>query len=229
MRIHCRHGQRPLVAIHGFDFWYTWRHQMQALRMLPSGGYNCELQPQRAAQRKRSLCHVPLVQDIGVLEAEGASEATIVGHDWGGAVAWQVALRHPEVTRNLVILNLPHPNGLMRELTLNESQRRNSAYAQTFKQGSPEDPKVFFGRAMTPQNLAGWVKSPAVRDRARGLRTLQFVRDDGYYQQNYPDLPKGNSERGAPSRQNPGTDIDFSRARGPSTCQWIESDTGYRF
>ena len=207
VRIHyAAMGKGPLVVlIHGFpDFWYTWRHQMQTLKdayrvvAMDQRGYNLSGQP----SEKEAYAMSHLVQDVlGVLEAEGASEATIVGHDWGGAVAWQVALRHPEVTRNLVILNLPHPNGLMRELTLNDSQRRNSAYAQTFKQGSPKDPKVFFGRAMTPQNLAGWVKSPAVRDRyIEAFERSSLSGMMAYYQQNYPDLPpKGYSERLEPA------------------------------
>ena len=67
-----------------------------------------------------------LVADVAaVVAAEGADKATIVGHDWGGAVAWQVAFALPEMVENLVIMNLPHPNGFARELANNEEQQRN--------------------------------------------------------------------------------------------------------
>jgi pimeloyl-ACP methyl ester carboxylesterase len=54
-----------------------------------------------------------LVSDVmAVIRHLGQEQATIVGHDWGGVVAWTFAFTHPQAVRNLVILNLPHPNGL---------------------------------------------------------------------------------------------------------------------
>ena len=54
-----------------------------------------------------------LVNDIGaVIKAEGRDSAVIVGHDWGGAVAWSLAMTHPEWLQALIILNLPHPSGI---------------------------------------------------------------------------------------------------------------------
>ena len=58
-----------------------------------------------------------LVGDVAaVIRHLGRDKATIVGHDWGGVVAWQFAMNLPQMTENLIILNLPHPNGLLREL-----------------------------------------------------------------------------------------------------------------
>jgi len=196
LRIHyAAMGQGPLVLlIHGFpDFWYTWRDQMQALSRsyrvvaMDQRGYNLSDQPEGKEAYDMSY----LVKDVlGIIEAEGVTQATLVGHDWGGAVAWQVAIRHPEVTRNLIILNLPHPNGLMRELTVNETQRQHSAYAQTLKYGSHSDPKVFFGQAMTPRHLAGWVKESEVRDRyIEAFERSSMSGMIAYYQQNYPEMP----------------------------------------
>ena len=56
-------------------------------------------------------------------------KAVIVGHDWGGMVAWSFAMAHPEMTEKLIILNLPHPNGLLRELAHHPEQQKNSAYS----------------------------------------------------------------------------------------------------
>jgi pimeloyl-ACP methyl ester carboxylesterase len=139
-------GKGPLVVmIHGFpDFWYSWRHQMEALskdyQVVGVENYDMRL----------------LVGDVAaVIKHLGRDRATIVGHDWGGAVAWQFAINLPQMTENLVILNLPHPQGLSRELRVNPEQIKNSEYARTFQQKTPDDPTVFFGRPMTAETLAG--------------------------------------------------------------------------
>ena len=62
-----------------------------------------------------------------------ADKAIIVGHDWGGIVAWTYAMTHPDKTDKLVILNLPHPKGLARELANNPEQQKNSQYARDFQ------------------------------------------------------------------------------------------------
>ena len=107
-----------------------------------------------------------LVGDVAaVIRHLGRDQATIVGHDWGGVVAWQFAMNLPQMTENLVILNLPHPNGLLRELRTNPDQIANSEYARNFQKKSPTDPTVFFGRPMTAETLSGWVRDPAARKR----------------------------------------------------------------
>lgn len=185
-------GKGPLVVmIHGFpDFWYSWRHQMEALSdrfqvvAIDQRGYNLSDRPKGAAQYDMRL----LVGDVAaVIRHLGADKATIVGHDWGGMVAWQFAMNLPQMTGNLVILNLPHPNGLLRELTSNPEQIRNSDYARTFQTGTPADPAVFFGRPMTAENLAGWVTDPAARPHyVDAFRKSDFDAMLNYYKQNYP-------------------------------------------
>ena len=89
-------GEGPLVVmIHGFpDFWYSWRHQMEALRdefqvvAIDQRGYNLSDQPQGV----ENYAMPALVGDVAaVIRHLDADKATIVGHDWGGAVAWQFA------------------------------------------------------------------------------------------------------------------------------------------
>src|SRR5262245_18860577 len=113
-------GSGPLVVLlHGFpEFWYAWRHQIPALAragfhvVAPDmRGYNLSDKP-RGVHPYR----VPtLVEDVaGLIRASGAPRAAVVGHDWGGLVAWALAMQHPELVDRLVIVNSPHPKNMAR-------------------------------------------------------------------------------------------------------------------
>lgn len=132
-------GEGPLmVMIHGFpDYWYTWRHQMAALSdqytvaALDTRGYNLSDKPSSVENYALST----LVSDVAaVIRAEGEDSAIIVGHDWGGGIAWSFAAMEPEMTEQLIIMNLPHPRNLVRELARFEQQHENSVYARNFQQ-----------------------------------------------------------------------------------------------
>jgi epoxide hydrolase 4 len=185
-------GSGPLVVmIHGFpDFWYSWRHQMDALAAgyqvvaIDQRGYNLSDKP----KGEEHYAMARLVADVeAVVRHLGRERATIVGHDWGGMVAWQFAMHRPAMTENLVILNLPHPRGLIRELRSNPEQIKNSGYARAFQEKSPSDPTVFFGRPMTPQTLSGWVRgADAKRRYVEAFERSDFDAMLAYYKQNYP-------------------------------------------
>ncbi len=108
-------GEGPLVLLlHGFpDFWYGWRHQLAPLAAagfravaVDLRGYNLSDRPIRVDAYALDR----LAADVVALATTlGAGRAHVVGHDWGGAIAWRVAMRHPEVVDRLVILNAPHP------------------------------------------------------------------------------------------------------------------------
>lgn len=110
----------PLVILlHGFpEFWYGWRHQIGPLagagfRVLAPDqrGYNLSEKPRGVAHY--ALDH--LADDIlALVDGQGRERAAIVGHDWGGLVAWWLALRNPERVERLAILNAPHPDFLLR-------------------------------------------------------------------------------------------------------------------
>jgi pimeloyl-ACP methyl ester carboxylesterase len=182
----------PLVVmIHGFpDFWYSWRHQMAALSdrfqvvAIDQRGYNLSDKPAGVESYDMRL----LVGDVvAVIRHLGRDKATIVGHDWGGAVAWQFALALPQMTQNLIILNLPHPNGLLRELRSNKDQIKNSEYARNFQAKSPSDPTVFFGLPMTAETLSSWVRDPEARKHyVEAFRRSDFTAMLNYYKRNYP-------------------------------------------
>jgi len=182
----------PLVIlIHGFpDFWYSWRDQMQALSdgfqmvAIDQRGYNLSDKPTGVESYDGRL----LVADVAaVIKHLGRAKATIVGHDWGGAVAWQFAMFLPQMTENLIILNLPHPSGFLRELRSNKDQIANSEYARTFQTKSASDPTVFFGKPMTPETLSSWVRDPTARKRyIEAFQRSDFEAMLNYYKRNYP-------------------------------------------
>lgn len=196
VRIHyATMGEGPLVVmIHGFpDFWYSWRHQMETLALdfrvvaIDQRGYNRSDQP--AGEEPYGMRH--LTGDVAaVIRHFGESSAIVAGHDWGGMVAWQFAFNYPQMVEQLVILNLPHPNGLGREMMINPEQRAGSDYAFRFQQGTPDDPDIFFGSPMTPQTLSAWVTDPAARERyIEAFERSDFNAMLAYYKRNYPALP----------------------------------------
>lgn len=189
VKIHCvTRGEGPLlVMIHGFpDYWYTWRRQMPALSesfqvvAMDQRGFNRSDQPEGVGEYAMEK----LVGDVrAVIRHFGREKAVVVGHDWGGAVAWAFAMAHPEMTERLIVLNLPHPNGLQRELATNPEQQRNSAYARQFQ-------KPGAASQLTPEGLAGWITDGAARPNyLAAFRRSSFVGMLNFYKANYPREP----------------------------------------
>jgi pimeloyl-ACP methyl ester carboxylesterase len=129
-------GQGPLaLLLHGFpEFWYSWRFQIPVLAeagycvVAPDlRGYN-ESEKPRWGYDLRTLA-----RDVAALiVALGYDRAIVVGHDWGGVIAWQVAMRYPELVERLVIMNAPHPAAMLRELR-SLKQLRMSWYIVAFQ------------------------------------------------------------------------------------------------
>jgi pimeloyl-ACP methyl ester carboxylesterase len=189
VRIHyVTQGQGPLVVmIHGFpDFWYTWRNQMPELAKhfqvvaIDQRGYNESGQPVGV----ENYAMDKLVGDVkAVIDHFQKPKAVVVGHDWGGMVAWSFAMMHPEMTDRLIVLNLPHPNGLRRELANNPEQQKNSEYARFF-QTSDAASKI------TAEGLVGWVKDPAAKEKyIEAMRRSSLEGMLNYYKANYPKPP----------------------------------------
>ena len=181
-------GAGPLIVmIHGFpDYWYTWRKQMEGLSdkyqcvAIDQRGYNLSDKPQGIENYDMAL----LVGDvIAVIKHLGKDKAIVVGHDWGGAVAWQLALNAPQFVDRLIILNLPFPRGIMRELAHNPKQQAASEYARNFQKDGAE-------ATIKPEQLAFWVTDAGAK--AKYLEA--FKRSDvkamlSYYKRNYPRQP----------------------------------------
>jgi len=129
-------GTGPLVVLlHGFpEFWYSWRHQIP---FLAEHGYTVvapDLRGYNDTDKPRTGYSVStLLRDIvGLIKGLGQEKAIIVGHDWGGALAWTFAQRYPQMTERLVVLNAPHPRAFMRELRT-AKQLRKSWYIFSFQ------------------------------------------------------------------------------------------------
>jgi pimeloyl-ACP methyl ester carboxylesterase len=181
-------GEGPLlVMIHGFpDFWFTWRNQMPALAeyfqvvAMDLRGYNKSDQPDGV----ENYAMPKLVADVKtVVEHFGKKQAVIVGHDWGGAITWSFATEYPEMAERLVILNLPHPNALRRELANNPRQQAASAYARRFQE---PDAASF----LTAERLTLWVKDADAREKyLEAFNRSSFEAMLNYYRANYPREP----------------------------------------
>ena len=195
VRIHyIEAGKGPLVVmIHGFpDFSYTWRHQMDGLKdryrvvAIDQRGYNLSDKPEGVESYDMRF----LVADVvAVIEHLGEEKATIVGHDWGGVVAWNVAFNEPQVVEKLIILNLPHPNGMAQAMINSPEALASTTYAKVFREGSSTDPKIFFGYPMTAQTMSGWVKDSKARPKyIEAFEQSDFTAMLNYYKQNYPDI-----------------------------------------
>ena len=176
-----------IVLLHGFpDYWYSWRDQIPQLASharvvaIDQRGYNLSGHPQGVESYRME----ELVGDVAaVLDHMEEPTATIIGHDWGGAVAWHFAMAHPERIDRLVVLNLPHPRGISRELANNQQQQQNSAYARHFQTAGAEN-------SISPTSLAGWVKEPAARAKyERAMERSSLPGMLNYYRANYPRPP----------------------------------------
>jgi pimeloyl-ACP methyl ester carboxylesterase len=115
-------GDGPLIVLlHGFpEFWYGWRQQIEPLaaagfRVVAPDlrGYNLSSRPPGVAAYAADRLAVD-IRDL--IHERGARSALLVGHDWGGTVAWTTAMNHPEVVDRLAILNAAHPRRLLQGL-----------------------------------------------------------------------------------------------------------------
>lgn len=140
----------PLVVLlHGFpELWYGWKHQIgplaaAGLRVLvpDQRGYNLSDRPRGLSAYTQDV----LARDVlGLMDAMGRKRAMLVGHDWGGAVAWWTTLQHPERVERLAVLNIPHPAVFARALRTPE-QLKKSWYIAFFQ--LPWLPEYLLGRA----------------------------------------------------------------------------------
>jgi epoxide hydrolase 4 len=176
-----------IVMIHGFpDFWYSWREQMDALSKdyyvvaIDQRGYNLSDKPKGVENYDMRL----LVGDVAaVIKHLGREKAIIAGHDWGGAVAWTMAIHTPQLVERLIILNLPHLRGLARELANNPQQQKNSQYARNFQQPDAHT-------KLTAEQLVFWVKDPEAKKKyIEAFKRSDFEAMLNYYKRNYPREP----------------------------------------
>ena len=185
-------GKGPLVVlVHGFpDYWATWKPLMATLSAagyrvaaMDTRGYNLSDKPQGVA----AYAMPNLIGDIGaVIKAEGQTSTILIGHDWGAAISWQTVLNRPDLVNKLVIMAVPHPAGMARELATNKDQQTNSQYARNFqKEGSEKN--------LTAEGLAAMAnKDPAEKaGYVEAFRRSDFAAMMNYYRANYPRITPG--------------------------------------
>src|SRR5436190_19741946 len=185
-------GKGPLVVmIHGFpDYWATWKPLMAELDKagyrtvaLDTRGYNLSDKPEGVA----AYAMPNLIGDVAaVIAAEGQKNAIVIGHDWGAAIAWQTTFNRPDLVNKLVIMSVPHPAGMARELATNKDQQANSQYARNFqKEGSEKN--------LTAERLASMAnKNPAEQaGYVEAFGRSDFAAMMNYYRANYPRIAPG--------------------------------------
>jgi pimeloyl-ACP methyl ester carboxylesterase len=178
-------GKGPLVVmIHGYpDYSGSWDLLRPVLDdsyrvvALDTRGYNLSSQPEGVENYEMPK----LIADVdAVIRSEGYEKATVIGHDWGGSIAWMFAFYYPQRLDNLIVLSTPHPSLFMREMRTNPAQQASSQYARNFQQPGSE-------ANMTAERLALRVQDPAMHAKyVEAFKRSSFSAMMNYYRANYP-------------------------------------------
>ena len=142
-------GRPVLLFLHGFpEGAFVWDALLTHFAQPENGGYRCVAPNLRGFERSSAPAEVKdyrpkfLVQDIlALIDSECGTDAplaALVAHDWGGAVAWNLANQHPARLAKLVIINSPHPGTFLRELQNNPAQQAASEYMNALIQPDAE-------------------------------------------------------------------------------------------
>ena len=190
-------GKGPLVVlIHGFpDFSGSWAYLTPKLNdayrvvALDTRGYNLSGQPEGVA----NYAMPKLVADVdAVIKSEGRAKATVIGHDWGAAIAWNYAFAHMDKLDNLIIMSVPHPANMSRQLN---ASPQSSDYARNFqKEGSEKN--------LSAEGLASMVSGgypdlkPAYLE---AFKRSSFAAMMNYYRANYPVGPNAATSLAPPN------------------------------
>jgi pimeloyl-ACP methyl ester carboxylesterase len=127
-----------MIFLHGYPaYWGMWRGMLTAFAdthrcVAPDlTGYNLSSKPQDLARYRTAR----LVEDLKAFAALFAKRRpfVLVGHDWGGALAWALAIKHPELLERLVIINAVHPAAFQREIARNPAQAAASQYINALR------------------------------------------------------------------------------------------------
>ena len=154
----CGPADGPLVLLlHGFpEFWWAWRAQLPALGAAGLRAVAVDLRGYGASDKPpRGYDGYTLSADVaGLVRALGARDAYLVGHGWGGVLAWTTATLHPRAVRGLAVLGAAHPVRLRAEV-LTGPQARASAYVAGFQVPRVPERRLAEG-GLVPELLARW-------------------------------------------------------------------------
>ncbi len=203
--LHCRTrgdaGRPVLVFLHGFpEGAFIWDGMLEHFARPENGAYRCVapflrgFAPSSSPQAVEAYRAKHLVQDLAALiEAEcgpaaaGGRLAALVAHDWGGAVAWNLANQRPDLLERLVIVNSPHPGTFLRELQHSPEQQEASEYMHFLCRPDAEallaedGYRRLFGFFDRPDGSApGWL-TPELRGRYRATWDEGLTGPCNYY------------------------------------------------
>ena len=221
-----------LMFAHGFpEFWYGWKNQITEFEneyqvVAPDmRGYNLSSKPTDVEQYRVEY----LIEDLRLLaEHLGHKRFILIGHDWGGAVAWAFALLHPDYLEKLIIINAPNPGVFNRELQENPAQQRASQYMLMFRSSQAE-------QVLSADNYASLVDSIL----GKGLKEGYFTTEDrnayleawsqpgsltgglNYYRAARVGPP---SDQGGQASGNFDTDTTVQKVTVPTLVIWGEKD-----
>lgn len=151
---------RPVLLLHGFpQTGLVWRRQIAALAakghrvVAPDQrGYSPGVRPERAEDYRIGL----LVADVlAITEELGWPTFDLVGHDWGGAVAWWTAVGHPGRVRSLTVVSTPHPGALAEALRSDDDQRARSQYMRDWRETPATEQRMLADDAKLLRSLYG--------------------------------------------------------------------------
>ncbi len=136
------HGRPLLLFLHGFpEFWFAWHAQLQAFgethfAVAPDlRGFNLSDMPGDVAAYRPKL----ITQDIEQLIAHlGYQRCVVAAHDWGGAIAWNLAISRPALLERLIIINATHPYAFARALATDPAQQAASTYMNWLRASGSE-------------------------------------------------------------------------------------------
>jgi pimeloyl-ACP methyl ester carboxylesterase len=234
IRMHClTAGQGKLMLfLHGFpEFGYAWKEQLAEFGkhyhvVAPDlRGYNLSSRPPEveAYQMKHR------VEDVRALIAHYSSEkCVLVAHDWGGAVAWGLAVAHPELLEKLIIINSPHPAIFQRELRDNAEQQQASQYMLLLRSAGAEERLAADNYALLHDRFLGarvWQQMFTEEDRQAYLQAWAqpgaLTGSLNYYRAGrLVPAEEGGGAPGTVSR-----DLTAYRVNVPTLVIWGEQDT----
>uniref|UniRef100_A0A2K6MGK5 Epoxide hydrolase 4 n=1 Tax=Rhinopithecus bieti TaxID=61621 RepID=A0A2K6MGK5_RHIBE len=130
-------GKPLMLLLHGFpEFWYSWRYQLREFKSeyrvvaLDLRGYG-ETDAPIHRQNYKLDCLITDIKDI--LDSLGYSKCVLIGHDWGGMIAWLIAICYPEMVMKLIVINFPHPNVFTEYILRHPAQLLKSSYYYFFQ------------------------------------------------------------------------------------------------
>ncbi|WP_312307026.1 alpha/beta hydrolase [Pulveribacter sp.] len=213
--LHCRVAGAPgrplLLFLHGFpEGAFVWDALAAHFAQAAHGGYRCVAPylrgyaPSSSPADEASYRAQPLVQDLAALiaaEAGPAGAAAVVAHDWGGALAWNLAALHPQLLQRLMILNAPHPGAFLRELQHSPAQQQSSAYMHFLRRPDAEQLlaedgfRRLFGFFDRPDGSAPDWLTPALRAQYRAVWSAGLTGACHYYRASPLAPPRDGDER----------------------------------